>query len=968
MAQLQIDYLSTKKRLKDVREALIALPKSVFEFYDDSLLRMELLEEEDRHFSQKVLSYVFHARRPLSLSELLHALSVDLESTELETSDLYDKLLIFSVTFGFVRVDSKTNHMRLAHQTLDEYLKTRPPSFLATNERSLATACMTYLTFAPFAAGPCLQESDMLRRLDNYCFLEYASRYWSQHANACMDKELGKMALAFLNDDQKLASCVQVLYLDQRRVAVAWYATYPKGFTSLHAVAYWGLHCLFEDILREYDNINLPDSQGNTPIILSAKNHHFLLLKRLLESGGNANLHNTRGENALLLAAMMGHREIVELLLAHGASLLTKDYEGWTPLHWAIIHRHNDAVTSLLDATTHSWADKELQYNKALILAAEAGNHVVVQMLLQNGAAVDYQDAENSTALHWAVSEGHLETTRVLLLKGADPNSVDVGGNVPLHWAVPYPAITRLLKEHGSKVNVSNHEKQSPLLWAVFSEQLNTVQTLIELGANVNQADARGITPLHAAALRGHEELVLWLLDHGADINRVDHNGWTALHAASYAEKLQSSDLLKLRTRDGHEIVGSVSQKLEDPDVRALIKEMIHRKSSGSVVVSGLRAVINNRHNLRLLAMLERGANINAEDEISGYTALTYSADSGEEEIVRLLLEQGADANIPERSGFTALHYAARLGSISITKLLVETGKAAIDTKVFGWTPMLIAARNCEADCIIYLLERGADIHAQDFHGRTALHWSCMYGDKLLADHILRLGANMEAEDRRGQNALHWAVANESLGIAKLLLYLGANPTSRTQDGSTALHFAAFTGQLELVELLCKGPRTKRSGKRKDWAKGRKQTRSGQERFGGAANNVDGALIDMTANMDGFTALDIAILVGRQDIARFLAECYSQIGGTGMPPPDQTRVIASQTKHKLSSKPPTLRLGVSDEHDHLHQDQLGDGLGKPIFDQVVRTWLLERQRQIESSGVSSVTSSSDDHCPLKADC
>ncbi|KAJ6440681.1 C6 transcription factor [Purpureocillium lavendulum] len=230
----------------------------------------------------------------------------------------------------------------------------------------------------------------------------------------------------------------------------------------------------------------------------------------------------------------------------------------------------------------------KLQHNKALILAAEAGNPAAIQMLLDEGAEVDYADDQGS--------------------------SRDRYDHTPMHWAVPHHALAQLLAAHGADVRATNRTGQSALLWAALAGKADAVETLIQLGADIDGGDRYNFTALHAAALEGHGAIVRILLN--------------------------------------------------DVDMRFLMEEMAARKSVGSTVVSGLRSAINSEHELRLRELLASGAqaDIDAEDELCGSTALTYAAWFGKEEIVRLLLDHGADINLRERSGRTALHWAAWSG------------------------------------------------------------------------------------------------------------------------------------------------------------------------------------------------------------------------------------------------------------------------------------------------------------------
>ncbi|KAH7114772.1 ankyrin repeat protein, partial [Dactylonectria estremocensis] len=113
--------------------------------------------------------------------------------------------------------------------------------------------------------------------------------------------------------------------------------------------------------------------------------------------------------------------------------------------------------------------------------------------------------------------------------------------------------------------------------------------------------------------------------------------------------------------------------------------------------------------------------------------------------LVELLLENGADPNRRERHGRTALHIAAGDGYSDIVRILVENG-ADVDAKVHGWTPMLLAAKAWRFRIPDYLIERGANVNAADYHGRRALHWAVHHGGVTLARLLLQRGAEIEAQ------------------------------------------------------------------------------------------------------------------------------------------------------------------------------------------------------------------------------
>ncbi len=900
------------------------------QFYDDSLRRIEELEEYDKDFALRVLSFVFYARRPLSRDELIHALSVESGATDLDSDALYPKVLLFSASSGLIRVDDKSSSVHLAHHTLYEHLDRFCQRQLMDREGELATACLTYLLFEPFRTGPCDTVADMVGRLSHYSLLEYACQYWPSHATKFMDGEVKTLALSLLSEKSRVATCAQLLHLPRHRVG-EWHKKYPCDFTCLHAAAYWGLDKAVVLSLKTGVDVDCQDSNGATPLLLAAEYGHTETATLLLDATSDVDFCNNLGETALTLAARYGHEAIVRLLLERGANSLAEDVEGWTALHWAIMRRHDNISKILLSRIASNQSDK-VQHNKALVLAAEAGNPATIQMLLDEGAEVDYTDDQDSTPLHWAVPLGHIEAARVLLSRGANPGSRDRYDHTPMHWAVPYHAIARLLANYGADVRATNRTGQSALLWAALAGMTETVETLIQLGAEIDGCDRYNFTALHAAALQGHIAIVRILLREGASADKRDMDGWTALDAAVLTGRSDVIDLLISPTDNGRDIATQAANRLNDVDMRSLMEEMAARKSVGSTVVSGLRSAINSEHDLRLRELLASvaQADIDAEDELCGSTALTYAAWFGKEEIVRLLLDHGADVDLRERSGRTALHWAAWSGYPDMVADLVERG-ATIDMRVFGWTAMLLAARTWQHRIVLYLVEHGANVSAKDFHGRTALHWSCIHGDIYLAEELIRLGANVDDRDHCGQTALQWAVAGRHYSIASMLLRRNAKARLQASDGSSALHLAAYTGQPDVATLLL------------NWEQRQEGRRAGWE-------NTCVACVDS----DSFTALDMAKLTGNLHVAEILSRQYTN----GHTHNDSHSLITngqwaggSRTQGQLRAPP--LDIAKEEEDDYVSADNFADGLGRRLIGRQARQWLRERQMSASLSSPST---------------
>jgi ankyrin repeat protein len=608
----------------------------------------------------------------------------------------------------------------------------------------------------------------------------------------------------------------------------------------------------------------------------------------------------------------------VGLLLQQGANRIIEDDEGWTALHWAIVGGHTGAVKLLLTEVGNDMESDKSGHDKALILVAEKGNDAMARMLLAEGASVNYKDDQGSTPLDWSVPMGHETTTRLLLDHGADPNSTDHYGNISLHWSIANRVIAHMLVTCGAEIDKRNNQGQSALVWSTLADQVDVVKTLTDLGADVNAKDGFGCTALHAAALRGNDTIVQILLKHKADPNIRDKDGWTPLHAAVANGHRNVSDILAGLTVNSEGILSQVTGWIANEDMTALAAEMADRKSTGSSVVSGLRSAVNSGYQLRLLALLEQGDDINAIDKIGGCTALTHAAWMGQEDTVQLLLDHGAAIDARDRSGRSALHWASEGGYPDMVTILVDRG-ANVDMKLFGWTPLLLGARRWNASVVERLIGSGASLSARDFHGRSVLHWCCKHGDKYMTEVVLRAGTDVDARDHYDQTAIHYATASGKPAIVRLLLKYGADPSQQARDGSTALHMAAYTGQLDVAAVLFNDKKRK------------------QRRQAGTAT----AIVPTALDREGFTAQAIAELTNNLQFMGILRREETESPGPetcDAAPVYHLPVNHHGLREALLAKPP-LRLPHDEECDYTIHGEGMDSLGLPIFSKEVWKWL-----------------------------
>ena len=201
--------------------------------------------------------------------------------------------------------------------------------------------------------------------------------------------------------------------------------------------------------------------------------------------------------------------------------------------------------------------------------------------------------------------------------------------------------------------------------------------------------------------------------------------------------------------------------------------------------------------------LVQQGADVNVRDNDS-WTPLIRASWNDNLEIVKYLVENGADINAKNKEGNTALKWASYHGELEIVKLLVEHG-ADINIKNNRRRTALIEASTRTffsnprgLETIKYLVEHSADINAKDDEGNTALYWVSRFGNleivKLLVEH--------SADDI--DVALKTASIHENLEIVKYLTKQGANINLKDNDAVTKYDIVFFKGNQQNRDYIWK--------------------------------------------------------------------------------------------------------------------------------------------------------------------
>jgi uncharacterized protein len=431
----------------------------------------------------------------------------------------------------------------------------------------------------------------------------------------------------------------------------------PDGTRPIHWAVYHVDYELLGALIAKKAQLNVKNAFGSTPIAEAANLGDARMVKMLLDAGAEPEGANPDGQTALMLAIKTGELPVVEMLMKAGANVnRIEEFRKQTPLMWAAAAPKNaGAMVKLLlskDADVRpralytDWpnqitSEPRAQYRPvggltALLYAARDGCYDCVEALIGAGADVNVPTPEGVTALMLALDNEHNDVAKLLLDRGANPNVWDWWGRTALFIVIDRRE-TALAPTRGARgvlplaAHASDHSHLSSL------EIINMLLTAgVDPDAQLNMHRpsrggnsgrfgdpllSTGCTPLLRAAMGNDMEVVQALLAKGASPN-INDMGMTAF--------LVAAGLGGGRGFNGQAGASGVANI-------ALMDLLVQHGADVNTQVSGTKT-----YSMRVAR---------APSTNEGMSALHVAAQAGRPDVVRYLLDKGANAEIVDGNG-----------------------------------------------------------------------------------------------------------------------------------------------------------------------------------------------------------------------------------------------------------------------------------------------------------------------------
>jgi uncharacterized protein len=524
-----------------------------------------------------------------------------------------------------------------------------------------------------------------------------------------------------------------------------------------------------QSLVQQKADVNAAQADGATAIQWAVYRDDLEMAGVLLAAGANIKLANREGATPLYLAALHGSAPMIETLLKAGADANQLGPEGETPLMLVARTGNLDAIRVLLDQHADVNAKDKLRGTTALMWATDQSHPEAVKLLIEHGATVgaqteaDTRNARNNLA---NTVKQRLHSSFGVLGKRGPGND----GTPPLSERAakpPAPAAGPAVASKTSPASEAGEDEVlaffrrpakkdggglTALVYAAREDCMECAKSLVEAGADVNQRTFYGWTPLLVATQNRHYKLAQYLLEHGANPNTPNNGGWTPLYLATDNRNIEGGDY---------------PVRAPDMDHLDFIKLLIAKGANVNARICGVESKpdectgdsTETRTNFTMQWLFEDGA-----------TPFLRAAQSGDVELMKLLLAHGADPKI----------YTAH----DVTPLAVAAGIGWVEGVTYEWSP----EENIEA--VKMCLDLGIDPNTADDEGRTALHGAAHKGRleviQLLVDH----GANLDAHDGGSRDSINGALLGKTwipLDWARGLVRVGVQSAIAHPDAAALL-------------------------------------------------------------------------------------------------------------------------------------------------------------------------------------
>ncbi|KAF5684755.1 hypothetical protein FDENT_6558 [Fusarium denticulatum] len=744
---------------------------------------LQKIPEDSQDVAKIGFTWVLGSRKPLSLSELQHAVAI---STGQRTwSDLKNALGFnfdahFDQAFGYLlRVDPDLR-VRFSHTTVKELL-TADDSLSSSSDSGviskyvvreadidaeLAKRCITVLSFRDLVKFRDIAREAMADKMRDLFVMSLQGKDYLDSLDFSKYDDLD-----VIDSEPEVTERIgkAMLKLGQTELDDR-----TRGLFA-YCVSYWNYHC--------HHGLSDPEvSKSLTEFALLRQSHYFLMVAMLL---GLARYHRgpfwdsidqfSRLPPMHFILKAGDYPNVLSDLLRRGEDINGADSRGWPPLLWALVEDRKECLEMILANYNTRMASTDRDVGHVLHLALEAAVDptLILRLIADPRVELNAKSRDGWTALQYCLSRVSLQSVAFELLRrknvdiyeqdchslNALDQIFDEGvseqsalklisrSDVPENWFEKARSF-----RHSTGLNYLDDDAPRTFIHRASSLSWYSVEDTI-LACDPFKAvsiDGDGFSLLERYAYHGMKKRLIQILK-GLPPK-------TLQRSSDSGSKL----LILCAQQDWEQVVNVLAYEFSVDDSST--------DSSGRTIAHWASELGWTSLSSLLISKSRKWLNKTGQD---GKTALHVAAEYRNYTACKDLIQAGADHSIRDKSGKLPIHVAAEQGHREIVKLLLEGPIKDL--------------RTCEVDK----------------EGRSLLHYIVMWHSDSFIRHCLTiLRPQVNTKDSKGRTPLHFACIFGNEPAVSVLLNIGLDPDKRDASSFTPLHHALMEGSVKCAQTL----------------------------------------------------------------------------------------------------------------------------------------------------------------------
>jgi hypothetical protein len=371
---LALDLLAKTGSLQEAKQVLRELQPSMKHLYKKIFDKIDELPKKERKFTQDALAWLVFARAPLKGLQLRHALATKAGTYKLTEDQIPEMEEILALCGSLVTYEKETDTSGLSHDSVSEFVR---ETVLEWELVTVASGCLTYLSFDTFGAGRCESNALFDSRLTRYPLYAYAASYWGDHLGDLPLEGMPKETISYLlSSSNKIAAASQAMLPVKARGHRRrdHDQSVDPQYSGFHLAAYFGLGSITTMLLEDGQRPNSKDYDGRTPLWLATEFHEDRVMDIL----------TAVDRRTFTLMLDKGERDLAySLLEVTGENI--RDSRRRTPLHISAIHSDLELMQRSIDCCVDMNA-KDTDGYTAIDLALQNNAVPAIDLLLRHGA------------------------------------------------------------------------------------------------------------------------------------------------------------------------------------------------------------------------------------------------------------------------------------------------------------------------------------------------------------------------------------------------------------------------------------------------------------------------------------------------------------------------------------------------------------------------------------------------------